>query len=514
MTQELLYRLDDPGYTIYHRAALGGLAATIQAWGSAAPIGITAEVERLQVRLWWDLLTDHSALERILQASFRLTSDKIIDLPGQFIPPDTTELKIAIHNGLCATFLQHPKMRPGEKTPRSFDVRVAESDSPQKLTYKAIDSYAHQKAQGTGLLKKPKKLLEDYSEEFPETAFIPQFLIPGALKGVKALEDEPAKVILLHFLMVACPIFLLRPQIERERASVCIVIPDVTDLVGFATAVERIAIAGKDSPILTNRYLGRLVVGAEEAALRFLLDLKATEISNEPSVGECRAISMGKVAWDQNQINRSQTVQMGRDYPEMSVFEAASRTLGGSKLIRTSQGESFAIPLSSVPGLIAANLAADRHWCFNFKSLVNAQKEFIRMSFAREGLIQMKQVIQNSNDKVLIESFQTAWSIQMGQLGERARTEKLSFERLVEVRQEKIRNEILRTKSASQLANWFLRFCADATKGGTLSVVQKHAASVHEMLFNPGSYERVQSLLLFALLSYASKKSNNNSEEY
>jgi hypothetical protein len=93
MAQELLYRLDDPGYTIYHRAALGGLAASIRAWGNAAPIGIKAELERLQVRLWWDRLTDHSALERILQASFKLTSDKIIDLPGQFIPPSETELK-------------------------------------------------------------------------------------------------------------------------------------------------------------------------------------------------------------------------------------------------------------------------------------------------------------------------------------------------------------------------------------------------------------------------------------
>ena len=513
MAQELLYRLDAPGYTIYHRAALGGLAATIRAWGNAVPIGITAEVERLQVRLGWDRLTDHSALELILQASFRLTSDKIIDLPGQFIPPSETELKIAIHNGLCATFLQHPKMRPGEKTPRSFDVKVASSDLPQKLTYKAIDSYAHQKAQGTGLLEKPKRPSEDQSEQFPETAFIPQFLIPGALKGVKALEDEPAKVILLHFLMVACPIFLLRPQIERKRASVCVVIPDVTDLVGFTTAVERIAIAGKDSPKLTNRYLGRLVVGAEEAALRFLIDLKATEVSKDPCVGGCQAIAMGKVAWDQNQINRSQTVQMGRDYPEISVFEAASRTLGGSKLIRTLLGEPFAIPLSPVPGLVAANLAAERHWCFNFKSLVNTQKNFIRMSFVREGLIQMKQAIQNSDDKVLIESFQTAWSMQMGQLGERARTEKLNFERLVEVRREKIRNEILRTKSAEQLANWFLRFCADATKGGTLSTVREHATSLHEMLFNPGNYERVQSLLLFALLSYESKNSKNNSEE-
>ncbi len=513
MTQELVYRLDDPGYTIYHRAALGGLAATIQAWGNTVPTGITAKVERLQVRVKWEHLTDHVALERILKASFKLTPEKIIDLPGQFVSQENTLLKVAIHNGICTSFLQHPKMRLGEKTPRDIYVKVAESDQALRLSYKAIDTYAHQKAQGTGLLEKPKKESEEHSEQFPETALIPQFLIPGALRGVKALEDEPAKVILLHFLIVACPIFFLRPQIQQERASTCVIIPDVVDLISFATAVRRIATASKETPKLTNQYLGRLVAGAEEAALRFLIDLKATEVSDELCVGGCQAIAMGKVPWDQNQINRSQTVHLRRDYPEISIFEAAIRTLGGSKVIHTSRGESLAIPTNALPSLIAANLAADRHWCFNFKSLVSIQKEFTRMSFVREGLIQMKQAIQNSDDKAIIESFQTAWGIQMGKLGERARTGKLSFERLVEVRREKIRNEILRTKTSSQLANWFLRFCTEATKGGTLLSVRENAASIYEMLFNASNFERVQNLLLFALLSYESKKSKNNLEE-
>ena len=28
----IVYRLNDPGFTIYHRASLGGLAATVRAW--------------------------------------------------------------------------------------------------------------------------------------------------------------------------------------------------------------------------------------------------------------------------------------------------------------------------------------------------------------------------------------------------------------------------------------------------------------------------------------------------
>ena len=67
MAKQLNYRLTNPGYTIYHRAALGGLAATIRAWGNNAPEGIEAEFTRDTARLaWGDDITDQEALRRIL----------------------------------------------------------------------------------------------------------------------------------------------------------------------------------------------------------------------------------------------------------------------------------------------------------------------------------------------------------------------------------------------------------------------------------------------------------------
>ena len=53
MAKELVFRLSNPGYTIYHRAALGGLAATIRAWGENPPPGITASYDRDTARLAW-----------------------------------------------------------------------------------------------------------------------------------------------------------------------------------------------------------------------------------------------------------------------------------------------------------------------------------------------------------------------------------------------------------------------------------------------------------------------------
>jgi hypothetical protein len=96
----------------------------------------------------------------------------------------------------------------------------------------------------------------------------------------------------------------------------------------------------------------------------------------------------------------------------------------------------------------------------------------------------------------------------MGQMGERARDNNLDFGRLVEVRQEKIRNEILRLKTSDAVANWFLKFCADATKGGSLAPIREDAELIRDFIFNRRNFDRLQNLLLFALVSYESNKNN------
>jgi len=216
---------------------------------------------------------------------------------------------------------------------------------------------------------------------------------------------------------------------------------------------------------------------------------------------------MGKVAWDANQINRSLIVKLNKAYPEMEVFRAANMQLGGSKIIKSKKGEGYAVPASPVPELVAANLAAERHWCAHFKSLVREKKDFERMRYAQGGLKAMKEAIKNADDQAIIRAFQEAWRLTMGALGERARRDGLNFERLVEVERERMRNAILRAKTSDALASWFLRFCADATKGGSLSAMRQEAPRLREFIFNPRNFDRFQNLCLFALVSYASEES-------
>ncbi|MEO1376502.1 MAG: type I-MYXAN CRISPR-associated Cas8a1/Cmx1 [Cyanobacteria bacterium J06635_10] len=505
----LRYELDNPNFTIYHRAALGGLAATITAWGKQQPEGINARVESNLVEIFWnDELSEQEALERILAASFKLTGEQdkqMIDLPGQFIESNRDDLRLAIHDALCLTFLQHHKMRPGPKKAVPFELKTVD-DVSNIFTYKAVNSYAHQKAQGTGLLG-------EKNGQFPEIATIPQSVIPGAMTGKKALQAKPEEAILLLFLMVGCSVFLLRPRTYQEKAQACIVVPDVIDLKRFARDIKKISGQNQNIDFFSNTYLGRVVGGAEEAALRFLIDIQAGVIAGKRSVAGCQVIAMGRVSWDKNQINRSISVKVRDRYPEIEVFKIANQYLGRSKAIKTKKGESYVIPSSSVPELIAANLTVERHWCADFKELVSKKKDFKRMLFDRGALNKMAKVIKDEVDVAIIDAFYDAWKRVRGQLWERANKEKLGKEgyfRLLDVRSERIRNEIIRLKTPDLLANWFLRFCADATKGKNLGAISNNSTQIRKFIFNPRYFDRFQNLLLFALVSY---KSDGESQE-
>jgi hypothetical protein len=183
MDMTLIYRLSDSGYTIYHRAALGGLAATIRSWGNNQPPGIRAESSADAITIGWaNDLPGHEALRRILAASFKLTDDNLIDLPGQAVALGAEDLRLAIHNALTSTFLQHNKMRPappGEKGVRAFMLKTADEEMGVIVTYKAVGQYAHQIAQNTGLLDHVTHRDASVSD-LPDVGKISQWCVPGA----------------------------------------------------------------------------------------------------------------------------------------------------------------------------------------------------------------------------------------------------------------------------------------------------------------------------------------------
>lgn len=522
----LVYRLSDPGFTIYHRAALGGLAATIRSWrarkhGVPPPltfvegrskkggtlrddagrcVQVTVKSSSVRIR-WCEPTTDREALALILKASFRLTDEGLIYLPGQGFGPEREDVLLAQHDAITRSFLQHGKKRPG--IGKGSVVLKDEDGEQHALTFTRVGRYSHQVAQASGLLMKGEGWTIEPGN-LPDEASLTQSILPGAMKGAGVLKEKATHVFLLHFLMVACPVFIVRSRKREKKVQSCLVVPDVSDLLAFSTRLERVG--AETIRRHTNDYLGRVMGGAEEAALRFMIDLKGTESTETLGVSGAQVFAMGKVAWgDKTQSYRSwiARVKTPDQYPDFAVFEAAAGTLGRAKIIQIKKGEPFAIPTSPLPDLIAANLAAGGRWSDGFADLVSKKKDFVDLCYRREGMRAMNNAIRDEEDRLVIRCFQKAWSMKMGALGERASGQKLDFSRLAEVERERIRNDLLRTKTSDQLAGWLMRFLADASRGGTPREFTDNADAFRKFVFHPRNGERLRNLLLFALVSYS-----------
>lgn len=521
MEKPIIYRLSDPNYTIYHRAALGGLAATIRAWTDNPPLGVRGSIdepEKNSISLNWDdCLTDEEVFTRILAHSFLLDNKtSLIKIPGMFLSENRPDLGLAVHNGILNTFYAHRATSVINDGPRKTEI-IRDADGNEiEIPFQPIkDCFFHQiSAPPKTRNRETIKFKKDGSSK--EKGILIQKLLPGTDIGRKAIEARVEEVLLMHFLLVACPIFNIKSRIfnqskQRRKIQSCLIIPDVIDLQRFAAALSKLY--SVKVARFSNTYLGRQVAGAEEAALSFMLDLSADDLlaQGRKSINGCLAIAMGVVSWgDPKQKYRSSAFSLKDvfEYSEISVFERANQLFGGGK-IKKGESENYIESSHPIPELIAANLAANRHWCDRFLLLVDSKKKFRQMRFSTGGLSKVSKVVKDDDDKVVIKTFQQAWKMTMGQIGERSEIGNLDFERLVEVRREKIRNEILRAKTPSALAGWFLKFCADATKGASLAPIRDDADRIRFFIFNPRNFDRFQNLLLFALLSYVGDHESN-----
>lgn len=510
----LVYRLSNPNYTIYHRAALGGLASTIEAWGKDQPEGITAKVKKMEIIISWDhvKLSDQDFLRKLINASFKLTDEGMIDLPGQMINSAREDLKLLSHDGVLGVFLQHHQTR---KIDGNGKIELKIYGKSHTFSYRKVKEYAH---------KNEKKLTFLKNKNISKHSSISQWIVPGVMDGAKKIERPTEEIILLMFLIVACPIFKIISQMskvkkekrEKQKFQYCLVVPNVINLIDYAKAISFISAQSQILKGFSNNYVNRVVGGVEEAGLRFLIDLRADDLrqTGYKSVSDCMVVAMGKVPWVSNQASRSLIGKVKGDYDEMSIFTAAKQYLGQNKVIKSENGYSFVVPSSPVPELIAANLVNERHWCSNFVSLVSKKEDFKQMMYSTttKGLQKMKEEIKNKSDQIIIDALHEAWERTMGGLEERAKQRHSDLNRDLEVRRERIRNEILRSKTTEMLASWFLHFCANATRGAPLAKMQKDGKEIRKFIFNQRNFDRFQNLCLFALLSYKEEEKSNQTK--
>ncbi|MFW6106786.1 MAG: type I-MYXAN CRISPR-associated Cas8a1/Cmx1, partial [bacterium] len=369
----LTWRLSDPGMGLLERAGLAALYMTLRAaeelkedlsplvWDES---DMTSE--SVTVHFSTDLKT---ALTRLFQWAWQV-HDGVLYLPAVHRDErvrDNSFIRVAMHNGITRTFLQHPRVQPkGE-----FVQQVVQLDEDRQITvsYQCIEP---------GKLK-PVSDLErggffTRKGEFGQAEVsLSGWVFPGIAPryGSEVAWRGPAPLGLLPML---APIACLYQQLHSERGTWLFVVPDVRNIEEF-DAIRISPTLGLD-PTYTD------VASLSDAGLRFL-----AEYTSHPARrglgGGCRVVAMGKVGYYRSQSVRKGVVDvdvttaaraihryrilhsvMGNRWVKRKVQmgpESGTRTTKRKKEPQSPQSSHF-VSVPSARGRIAENLVGGQPW--------------------------------------------------------------------------------------------------------------------------------------------------------
>jgi hypothetical protein len=449
-------------------AALGGLAATVRAWErDLIPQGLTFENGVLQrgersfaVKVGMDWVETGGDLLLAIEGAFAL-SRGLVWLPGTGIAADHSLELLPVHQGLFATFLQHFQKK-GLGPGKVAVINVDEQSIP--ISYRECLWYAHQK---------------------PFRGKLTQDVIPGLSEGAAPLPASEEEEFLLRFLCVACPVFSIHCGDDRFRSS--IVVPRVRDLCKFAIRLHRLA-----SPdALCFGVGGRFAGGAEEAALRLITDLEAGETTEDLGSESAVVFTMGTVAWDLKQRNRSRVSRITGDVAGSRLFRKVESLLGRPRVATNKEGGKFLTARSALPALVAGNLARDLHWLTGFSDLREDNY------YQRRGLSMLIEELP-SVEQELIDAIHQGLKVAFAKAGKRAEDEHADFGSLCDKERARVRTELLRIRGSDTAARWVVDYC---TRHGV-----QVAPKVATLVFGD-DWQRVVNLCLFALCSYTGQGS-------
>jgi CRISPR-associated protein Cas8a1/Csx13 len=159
--------------------------------------------------------------------------------------------------------------------------------------------------------------------------------------------------------------------------------------------------------------------------------------------------------------------------------------------------------------IIADNVASRRPWHAGFAEYLTNRETRIPLQFERKELFQMTQEADydHPRERVLIDTCHEAWRRRLGQLGERARREHVSFKRLASGEYERQRSLLARCKNAATLRAALTDFWSRA---GSLPSLQTNWAEILPLL-EEDQWRKARDLALLALASYL--PSNSDEQE-
>jgi len=487
MSTQLTLNLNNPHFTLLHRAGLAGLWMSLKQLDAETyirdrPGNLTWQLTADQVSLQWKG-EDFQVLNWLLNESFQL-DDGRISLRGLDSKTMDIQSQLILHQGILGTFLQHNKTHTSTGlVSKSF---ILEEGKPELVArYKHLSGYIYQQA----------KILCDKQGKFlTKPIKVPGWLNPGtvvrhiAFSSSTSFEEPPDAVFVLLFAAVACCYYSIRSKLRDKRAEYALVIPEITDLAAYAN--WRCHRKWRE-----EGYKDFFASGLGDAGLKFLTYITRDILAERP-FQRCQVITLGTVPWASQQKTRTDLYlvqaneRIERNYQVCDNY-LSTRDVAGK--------EGLFISCSFARELIAENLARGKHWYAGLADNATSNELFQKLTYERGGLNQMVQEVEwdRESEKLFVKACHEAIGYNHKQLYKRAkeRKEVPNYER----EDTKFRTGLARCKTAVAFREFITDYLSRARFMPTL---EENWEGFMDLIMGAKDWKKGRDLALLALASY------------
>lgn len=456
-SQTLEMELRAPGMTPLHRAGLGGLWMTLNAiqndrilvsnYSALGEWKLTPQA----VTIRWSG-SGAEFFKRLLHDAYPIRPDGLMWFLADHDPMAHTSYAQTVHEALLHTFLQHPKSKRLLKERTSSSLSVEIDGSPKVLSFRPVSDHN----------------LRQVPLDPTRTGEVVGWLFPGgterhsALGRATRLEEPPERLLPLRFGPVGCAFFHVRragPD-GRVQQRFAVGMPELDDLEEFA--LLRAAVHSAAAEFLRT-------AGPGDASLRILCLEWARTHARRIQPSACEVAVFDTVAWSPQQRTRVSVnrVEAQRAEPGFRAYRVIRQALPARAHSKPDGTVWWSVPQS--PELAAENVSAGRPWWRDFaRFLARNHRE---MRYEQEGLrvvVQSQEALPDGAERAFVEACHEAWRRRLGELGERAKQERIDFGPLAGREYERVRIRFSRAKTAADFRNAITDFWARSGAGATL----------------------------------------------
>lgn len=510
----LTCELHRPGMTALHRAGLAGLYMTLDAFENDPTVkaelqasGLRWRLDDRRVELEFAEGKEQTAMDKLLDLGFQIDKQGYFRLPGLERNGKVGVEQLALlHQCLLGTFLQHGQTRStAGKTSRIIEI------DDKKLVlrdFAPITDYNHRNAARAETDKNGKAKesdLFDRQGRFKTSVKVVGWLYPGGTQrhvgfAESTLEEPVELAICLLFAPVGSIFLRLASRRQAGKIRTALVLPALSSLKVYSHL--RRAVVGHGALQLTAS-------SPADAALQVALMARAHQLGDELETN-LRVTAFGTVSWAKQQKSRTACYTITpSDLPGLHNYELASRLFPSrwqtikaklDKKGNIKEEEHHFVRPSTAREIIADNVASQGRWYAGLADYMSQPEIRISLHYERKDLYQMTQQahFDHPNEQIFIATCHEAWRRRLGQIGERARRERISFSRLASGEYEKLRVSLARCKNATSLRAVVTDFWSRA---GSLPSLQSGWNMILPLL-EEDEWRKARDLALLALASY------------